>query len=359
MKILLIEDEDDAIARFSKAANARGIELDSGKAELGRSFDGDDPLEHQLSARLREMQEKSNFDIVLLDTNLSKIHNGLSASACRQALYDLGIAVCRYSKRQTAGQSTRYSELRRLAVEGASAIGVSSGLLDDPQDKLLPWMIEVQRGFANLFDALKKIDYSTVGKLGPAGTLAKILERPSLTSDLLGYTSQTLQFFGSSLTDPSSANDASELRVSVSLGYWLFNSILAFPGPILNLRATAAFLNLRLDSIKDHKALLDAISPAKYSGPFASVEAYFWREELEKLLDVNGGDILQARQLKGMEIARVDTGNSLAQGYLCVISNTEVTEAEAGPNPDWIPVGAQVARIRREIFEQLDPMLSA
>jgi hypothetical protein len=360
MRLLLIEDEDSTINTFVAAAKSAQAELIVGKNALEEKFSEDEPLESQLLKRLISLQNTTGFDLVLLDTNLSRMKNGLSASACRQALQEAGVPVCRYSKRQSTGQQTRFHDLRRLSIEGASAINVRHEILDAPQERLMPWLSAVHSGFSILEQRLQKVPADSVRKLGPAGLLAKFLEKPEATSDFLGYTSQSLQFFGPGFDSESSQQDATSKRIaSTRLGYWLYNSILMFPGPLLHLPAASAYLNLFFRDVSKNAAILELIESAKYMGPFSKVQDYYWRSDLERIVDGLEGDILNAPTLKDLRIERVDRQNAQAIAYWCVISERESALADVASNPDWIPAGAQVARIRREIFEKLSPMLSS
>jgi CheY-like chemotaxis protein len=360
MKLLLVEDEDSTISTLADAAKESGVDLIVGKDALQEKFSEEDPLESQLLTRFLTLQRETNFDLVLLDTNLSRMKNGLSASACRQALQEAGFPVCRYSKRQSTGQQTRFHDLRRLAIEGASAINVRNEILDGPQERLMPWLNAVHDGFAWIRERLLKVSPDMVRKLGPAGLLANLVERPEATSDFLGYTSQSLQFFGPAFESETSKQESiAKTTAATRLGYWLYNSILMFPGPLLHLPAASAYLNLFHQDVSSSPALLGAIAPAKYVGAFAKVQDYYWRADLERIVDGLEGDILNSPLLKNASFKRVDEKNPQAVAYWCVISEKESGLAAVASNPDWIPAGAQVARIRREIFEKLSPMLSS
>lgn len=100
------------------------------------------------------------------------------------------------------------------------------------------------------------------------------------------------------------------------------------------------------------------ITPARYEGPFSRVEEFYWRGELATLLDDLDGDIAKAEQLKDLSLQRIDPDNPGSSAFFCVLTQQPISDADAAPNPDWIPPGAQLARIQCNLYDQLGPMLS-
>lgn len=132
--------------------------------------------------------------------------------------------------------------------------------------------------------------------------------------------------------------------------------MLAFPGPILNRPAAAAYLNLELDAF-DNTAVQALVTSARYEGPFSGVETRYWRSALANLLDNLRGDIATDPTLAKVELKRVDPDpHGLA--YLCLLTEVPIPAREAAPPLDWIPSGAQLARIRQDKLDELGPMLS-
>jgi hypothetical protein len=100
------------------------------------------------------------------------------------------------------------------------------------------------------------------------------------------------------------------------------------------------------------------IGRARYGGPFHEVKDFYWRDDLAEILDKVGGDIAKAPELQGAELSRIDEGNLASSAFFCVLTEQPIPIADAAPNPDWIPAGAQLARIQRNLYDQLGPMLS-
>lgn len=366
MRLLIIEDESDFIDKVDAALNSASasVELMTPQTTgLSEKFDvsGEASHEKQMLDRVRALQEKQQIDLVLLDSDLSRMGNGITQSLCRQAFQEVGIPVCRYRKKQSATHATRLQDLHRLAREGASAIWVPAELLrvDNLESGLVPWLLAVESGFSELNRLIRdKPDLLTM-PLGPAGILATMLDHPSLKSDLLGYTAQNFFFFGAPTgeddDDPNKpTNPAAQ---ATRLGYWLINYILMFPGPILSAKAAAAYLNLKPSSF-DLAQVRMLTKVAQYTGPFCGVDEFYWRDSLADLLDRLDGDIATALELKDAQLERVDEEDPGASAYLCLLTQEPIAEADAAPKLDWIPAGAQLARVKSDLYDQLGPMLS-
>ena len=358
MRVLLIEDETDFIAKVKAACDASA----SVKLETAEEYGlldmpiaaGTAPVEDQLLVHLQNLLQRQRIDLVLLDTDLSRAQAKLrTQTEYRQAFQSLGIPVARYRKGQSETPLAKLDFLRRLARDGASAIYVPPDRRDENAlaESLVPWLIQLEAGFSELNKLLAAQPTLLETAEGPAGILATLLDRPALKSDLLGYTSPNFFFFPIGEDGAASA----VARHSTQLGYWLHNYILAFPGPILNSVAAAAFLNLTSSSFET-PALQALIAGCQYGGPFSGVDAYYWKDELGTLLDSLDGDITNAGDLKGATLTRVDE-SPYAAAYYCVLTHEPIRLEEAAVNPDWIPAGASVTRIKESEFDELGPML--
>lgn len=356
MRFLLIEDEQNYISRVQEACKKADDVSVFTPLEFGLSsieFDELSPLEEQLLTRLDGLRKETPVDIVLLDSDLSRQEAKLrTRTEYQQGFHGLGIPVCRYRKGQTQTRLAKLEFIRRLAMDGASAIWAPPDRVDGELSKtLVPWLKSVHAGFEMLVSKLQANASLLRSEVGPAGILADLLGRPALKADLLGYTSQNFFFFSL----PSQSDDRATERYAVQLGYWLHNYILAFPGPILNAEASAAFLNLQADSFK-HNDVQSVVSSCRYAGPFGELDDYYWKTDLGDLLNELDGDIANAPTLKGHELTRVDS-RPYVGAYYCVLTQEVIRDDEAAVNPDWIPVGASITRIKESEFDELGPML--
>ncbi|WP_156648782.1 hypothetical protein [Massilia sp. Leaf139] len=357
MKVLLIEDEQDFVERFRVVTAAEDIILltvhDVG---LNKNFADTSSIEQQLFSLFSELRAEKKVDIVVLDTDLSKIRTGISQASCRAACLAAGIPVCRYTKRHSQTAISHVRRLSRIGLEGSSAVWVPPEMVKGDLPGLALWLLAVHAGFSELVSFLTQYpDLETAG--GPAVLLADALGCPEISADFLGYTAQNVFFFAPSETDDEMSNPVDPVRLSTQLGYWLLNYILEFPGPILHSTAAAAFLNIE-PSLFESEEIQGLVSSSKYQGPFGNIAPLFWRHRLLQILDQYEGDIANAPLPAGFELTRVDTEHPDSAAYFCVLSQQPIAASDAGPNPDWIPAGAQLACIKEELYEELGPLLS-
>ena len=359
MNILIIEDQPEWVTDVAKAAvGIAKIFSPSDVGLLGALSEGV-PAEDQLLVKLRDIVAEFGIDLVLLDTDLSRARGDLQAqSGYRVALQELGIPVCRYQK---GGSETKFSwwqRLQRIAVDGASAVWVSKDMVSgDKFDQLVPWLKQMSDGFGSITKKLEEHPELLTKEQSPSDVLAIVLDRPSAKVDFLGYSAQNFFFFAAPNDGNGSENFPSPARrYATRLGYWLYNYILIFPGPILSTAAAAAFLNLQLASFANDKVQA-LIAGCRYNGPFGELDALFWRDSLTEMLDALNGDIALAPGLADERLERIDADDPTAAAYLCVLSHEAVLQRDAAPNPDWIPPGAYQARIKGEHLDELGPLL--
>lgn len=359
MRVLMIEDESDFVAAVKGAFEAAKDATLLMATEVGvtGAFDraGTDSIEEQLVERLSIVAKKQEIDLVLLDTDLSRDAEFQTQTVYRQSFRQIGLPVCRYRKKARQTFAHNLELIYRLATDGATAVSVPHEAVVDegPESCLVDWLKGVSTGFQLLREELERRPELLSNPLGPAGILARLLKRAGLHPDLLGYTAPNFFFFGSDGGKPGQ-----DIRAyATGLGYWLVNYVLAFPGPILHRAAAAAYLNVTVEMMarQDVQKLIFA---ATYEGPFAALGGgHYWSDDLAKLVEEWGGDIAKAPGLDGGQLVRVNA-NPRGQAFYCMVTQKPISEDDAAPSPDWIPPGANLARISREYLEQLGPMLS-
>jgi len=358
VNLLIIEDEAPFIALVREACAKHQVNLITpDDVNLGESFNDQGELEVQLERRLRVIVESRKIDLVLLDSDLSRSQGLRTQTEFRLAFQRIGVPVCRYRKKQTDTSLSLLTFMHRLADDGASTIMVPGELAQTDEasaENLVIWLLHIDHGFKALESGLEEHKAILDGSPGPAGILAIILGHPSLATDLLGYTAQNVNFFGPVAT--SEVNEASRKKFSTQLGYWLFNYILAFPGPILNQPSAAAYLNITAEGVA-RADVQEAIATAEYEGPFSRSGLFYWKEKLDELLEAARGDVSLVDGVAGGELTRVSEG-PMGLAYYCLLNREPIKAEDAAPNPDWIPSGAQLARIKQEDLDQLGPMLN-
>lgn len=360
MNILIIEDQTDWIQDVAKAADSLlTIFSPEDVGLLGFKIEEGCPAEDQIEKKLLDVVTTHKIDLVLLDTDLSRAKGDLQPqSGYRVALQELGIPVCRYQKGGTETKFSWWQRLQRVAVDGASAVWVSREMVNgEKSDQLAPWLKQMAEGFQAITEKLDANPKLLEDGLGPSDVLAIVLDRPDAKSDFLGYSAQNFFFFAAPNDADATANYPSPARrYATRLGYWLYNYIMMFPGPILSSAAAAAMLNLQLDSFGNAKVQA-LLSECRYNGPFGQLDAFYWRDSLAEKLDELEGDIARAPELSDLGLKRVDSDDPSATAYLCVLSHEAILQQDAASNPDWIPPGAYQARIKAEHLDELGPLL--
>lgn len=213
----------------------------------------------------------------------------------------------------------------------------------------------------------------------PAAALATILERRGLTPQFSQYGNKYASA-NSSLVDSLRAEHSEEDREKLRqrffvyiAGHILVNSVLRFPGPLINKRSLAAYLAI---NPKDVVKIEDLFSEAIYRGPFSGLERFWWVEDIDDILDaqrdkldpevayVSGG----AERRRLAEIAK---GESLELdpacercygqegGFFCPYTDRTVCERNdcSIPSSTWIPQGARLCRLEYDFYEEWAPIL--
>lgn len=358
-KVLIIEDQIETIDKFRALADGSELSFVS-PADIGLvdfKPTENEAVEEQLATYLKDRIGEHGIDLVLLDTDLSRGRKLQTHSSYKAALRELGMPVCRYQKGGTASQFEQLPQLQRTIRDGASAIWIPRAIVSgDRMDELVPRLIAISRGFKAIYEALQASPELLKGRHSPTDVLATVLGNPELSYEFLGYAAQNLVYFANPEADVAEHQISEQRRFATQLGYWLFNYIMMFPGPILSEPSAAAYLNIQPDELSKHPELGEALKAAQYQGPFSEVAPYFWRYGLIELLNLFDGDIVRSEAFRSLEIARVDTQSPDSVAYICLVSGNVITEEQAAPTPDWVPTGASEAKIDDEVLSELGPL---
>ncbi len=358
-KVLIIEDQLDTIAKFKGLA--QGTELSFvAPSDIGLTLfspTNTESVEEQLAKFLKEKIALHEIDLVLLDTDLSRIRDLQTHSSYKAALRELGMPVCRYQKGGSTSYFEQLPQLQRTIRDGASAIWIPKALVSgDRTNELVPRLIAISQGFKDILVALKSQPHLLEGKHSPTEVIAAVLGNQDLSFEFLGYAAQNLVYFAQPEAEVVENQISTERRYATQLGYWLFNYIIMFPGPILPKDAAAAYLNIQPDEFSKHPELGAVLEGAQYRGPFSKVKDYYWRFGLINILDKYNGDIRGNEVISNLDLARIDTDNPSSVAYICMISGKAITEDQAAANPDWVPAGATEAKIDEDALNELGPL---
>jgi hypothetical protein len=354
--VLLLEDNPETGVRVSKAiTDALPKSIKFARIE-------DEPLrgtahgayEDRLYDQLRRPQY-SGLALLVTDRDLSQSRRypGLSEAVVSKVAARLGLPVCIYA----AGQKPD-SVLQRQRSGGDARI-----VLDSRDERSIAHQVAIiAQGFVDVGKALvtPQVKRAKSKKGGPAAIMAAILKRPEIAPQLSLFATGDQKMI-SELMPPRGSEEKKERRkrIPTILGYWLFDSILRFPGIVVNEIAAASYLNIHPQSFASSAAIKDLFSDALYKGPFANDQnPRWWRDKLDDVLQgakVRDGQALVQRRLKRAVKPCLD-GNKRA-GYYCVVTGRPVSKENSVGQISWLPRGADLSRVRQDVYDELAPWI--
>jgi hypothetical protein len=285
MKIILFEDDETQATNVVDA-----LKRVVGKSDLVIRFqsekdDSDDTYEKRLRDELCGDPYK-DATLIVADRDLSKTrkYRGLSESLVRRVADQLAIPQCSYSRNAS-------TDLLAIAEERESYIAVS---ISEGAQKCAENLVSIAKGFIEIHD---KLAHASAGKQSAGKTLASILGKPEYADKIALYASGDRNRPGHVLHMAEDKESASTQvnRLTCLFGYWLWDSVLQYPGVVVNKVAATSYLDIRTDQFSDGIEAL--FSAARYDGPFADAkEPLWWRGMLD--------DIVAKEQLRdGREFA--------------------------------------------------------
>jgi hypothetical protein len=356
IKVVLFEDsaqtQSQILAALAKyAGKGEILPFDgskSGESENDKKLMYEDRLE-----RILLQPPYDGTTLFFADRDLSKsLHFvGMSVSAVTGAAKRLGIPVCSYA-RQPAPEEYKW----RARWEEGHIV-----LMSGTDEELARQAILAANGFAEIEAKLPQI-LKEMEIRSPAKILAALLDRPE-ESDKIALYSVGDQ---SRLSDiPTKAkHDADPVkRIACFLGYWLWDSILRYPGLLVNEVAAASHLNIAAEDFKKPE-VRTVFEPALYGGPFAdSMKPQWWRGILDDIVS-------RANSNDGLELVRKNLGDKIRPsqcwvdpsrpaGYYCIISEQAVSLERSKGGLSWFPRGADLTRISTPLFEEYGPWIGA
>lgn len=233
-------------------------------------------------------------------------------------------------------------------------------------------------GFSQIRDDILDSPSLLSSRRSLAAVLASLLGRPNLESQFALYMS-LLGSANSNLIDrlrTATAHQAPDVREKASLlsyviGHLLLNAILKYPGPILSEKALCAYLSTTPETI-------DEISPlfikAEYRGPFSYDTDYFWRGDVDEVLDkfaqTLSGEQFETFGELNRRSAELGLGHELPKhecdrcqgkngGFLCPFTYRSVCQRSdcSVTASSWIPQGAQLCRVEKDFYDEWAPLL--
>ncbi|WP_413061945.1 hypothetical protein ACLN6N_06260 [Sphingomonas carotinifaciens] len=234
------------------------------------------------------------------------------------------------------------------------------------------------RGFRTLRIGIECSPALLTERRSLAAVLSSLLGRPRLESQFAAYMSRLgaansalLQRLRDFAGDEQPVDEDKIRLLTYVLGHVLCNAILKYPGPILHQRSLCAYM---ATTIEEAEAIEPMFADARYDGPFSAENNYFWRGDVDRILDSLSDDLDDAdvesfadlnRRLVEAEIGRnlaahgCDRCGGVKGGFWCPFTVRPVCErADCSiPSSSWIPAGAQLCRVERDFYDEWAPLL--
>jgi len=311
-----------------------------------------DSFERYLASWIDESLAGKDIGLIVCDKELGLYGNlrGLSATPVSAVAQQKGIPFCQYSRlaREDKREFARFKRLRQWSADEITLEGL------DPA-AWVPQVVGLFGGFERIRTEYKRLDYRATRT--PAVALAAILGKPESESRIALYGSGEQGFLKEILTfyDPAKPDMAALFkRMPRMLGNWLFLSILRFPGILVNEVAAASYLNIA-HGVFVRKTVQRHFGSAVYSGPFSELGRWWWRADLDALIgDASCKDGREyAKKKLGAVPPCLDPQSRERAGYYCMLTQKPVSAQNSCGGVSWFPSGADLARIRKDKFEQI------
>jgi hypothetical protein len=352
IKVVLFEDDPKDRERIRAAISKHlppgsHATLFDPVAQNSKDASYDDRLSNELASA-----KYSNATLFVTDRDLSRTetYQGLSEAIVSKVAAQLGTPICKYAR----GATDELFERQR-------SWGDAQIILDSADIGSMAAKISIlAHGFLNI---RLKLDELLGGNLKtevrtPAAEMAHILGRAELSDQIALYASGDQKMVAEILPFADRRrHEELRQRLPSLFGYWLFDSILRFPGLLVNAVAAASYLDI---SVPDFEGdVRNAFKSALYRGPFNDKrDPLWWRSDLDTLIaaaECADGNSFASKKL-GKKVPPCSADGSEA-GWYCMVTKTPVGEANSVGNISWFPPGADLARIRKDVYEQMGPWL--
>jgi hypothetical protein len=359
IKIILFEDTIQTRSEILTALKKHLSQEDSViPFEGGRSTESNEEKEGMYEDRLESILSGPPYDgatLVVADHDLSKSQEydfgGLSVNSVAAACRRLAIPVCSYSRRpELQDDYTR----RGRWEEGHIILRLSDG-----EDEFARRAVVAARGFAELAAGLNEVNVES--KSSASRLLADLLAKPEYSDKMGLYAVGDQNRLPEILAKITQSQDRAK-RISHFLGYWLWDSLLRYPGLFVNEVAAASHLNIETESFRrpEVRAIFES---ALYRGPFADVVPQWWRGMLDDIVSkegcADGLELVQRKVDQGINYCPCSVNSSIPAGYYCIISHQPVSLENSKGGLSWFPRGADLTRVSNKIFEEYEPWLGA
>jgi hypothetical protein len=311
--------------------------------------------------RIKEhFKELGGADFIVCDQDLSLIpeYTGLSAQVVMGLAYAEGIPIAIYG-RGKADFMTQRLKARKSFLDRRFVLH-----LDDQR-----WDAAVFAQKARIiFDGCQQVlaflreNLNQTGKVNgqsPACWMSQLLRRPQIVNRLDLYGLGDQQYLSWLVASSAEDSRTQFTRVlAAELSYWLWDSILRFPGIVVNEVAAASLLNLSPATWKKPE-VRKLFTTAKYAGPFGVDKEFWWRDDLQAIVRkagvTDGLAFVKGKGIKGATRSNCCVDPKLSAGCYCMLAQKPVSRQQSIGDIPYFPSGADLARISRPEFEKVAP----
>lgn len=296
-------------------------------------------------------------DLIVADRDLSgyaENYRGLSEDTVRHVADMLGLPQCGYAR----GDRDDDPEFVKHGDEREACIRLS---LRPSVEHFARRVAAIAEGFLLIAEGLQH-QHERTGKFSPGRVLAAILGKPEYADKISLYASGDQNRLASARRARESSPEQQVRRTACLLGYWLWDSVLRFPGVTVGQIPASSYLNIRQDVFVEDERVSELFAVALYNGPFAAAKVpMWWRGGLDDIVaesDCLDGRTMVAKQL-GVDIPQSQCCEDPTKpaGYYCMLSERPVSLEHSAGGLSWFPRGADLARVSRSKLEELGPWL--
>lgn len=355
--VLLFEDDDKHASKLETAFKRR---LPSGIKFVRFSPGSVDAQKGAYEDRLvKELKgtKYRNVSLIVCDRDLSLTMSyiGLSEAIVSKVANLLGIPICLYAR--GVGDSV----LDRQREWGDGRIILDCSKIEEMANKVAILV----KGFVDVKGlATQTLSLSGKKKLhSPAAMVANMLGRPESTDKIGMYASGDQKMVSEILPFVQTGNKQGlKSRAPTLIGYWLYDSILRFPGLFVDKVAAASYLNIDVKDFDKNSDVQKLFNKALYKGPFTDEgDPLWWRSDLDDILQagesVDGQAYVVKKLKKTVRPCMCSVDPTLRAGWYCMVTKKPVSLEKSKGNITWFPRGADLARISIEVYDEIGPWL--
>jgi hypothetical protein len=358
IKIVLFEDEDATRAEVLAALQKHLDRQGEAKPFEGALFEETEADRTRMyEERLRRILSSGAYQgvtLIVADRDLSKSQStqfgGLSVSSVAAAAKELSVPICSYARQP----ETEEYEWQGRWEEGHIVLRFSQGT-----DELARRAVLAATGFAEITDALPEVLKDKANN-SSAKILAALLGQPQFADKMALYGVGDQNRLTEILAYARSKSRNFK-PMAHFLGYWLWDSLLRYPGLFVNEVAAASHLNMSGQDFAKQE-IRDLFKDALYRGPFADPKhPQWWRGLLDDIVAgegcADGLEFAKKRVDPTANRSRCRVDPEKPAGYYCIITREPVSLENSKGGMSWFPRGADLTRISNDKLEEYGPWL--